>query len=236
LMEGGGAPVDANKASSSTPEQSLPVACLLCMSGGCLDAFTWLSLGGVFANSQTGNVVFLGMYSALGQWAKAAHHLPPILAFLVGAAIALRIKAPRLCLFGEILCLTAVYLMEKWMPGPLPIVAIAFGVALQSASFRRVNRWTYLSVTVTSNMLRAVEQALSAPDPDALRAVKTMLSLCLTFLFGAVAGGFATVHLGAKGLIVPILLLTLALALCRAHHADSQLGIRLRKPRPGASD
>jgi len=42
------------------PERSLPVAALLTLSGGFIDAFTWLSLGGVFASSQTGNVVFLG--------------------------------------------------------------------------------------------------------------------------------------------------------------------------------
>ena len=49
------------QAGTYAPEQSLPVACLLTMSGGFLDVFTWLSFGGVFANSQTGNVVFLGM-------------------------------------------------------------------------------------------------------------------------------------------------------------------------------
>ena len=38
-------------AGAYAPEQSLPVACLLTMSGGLLDVFTWLSFGGVFANS-----------------------------------------------------------------------------------------------------------------------------------------------------------------------------------------
>ena len=93
------------------PEQSLLVACLLSMSGGFLDAFTWLSLGGVFANSQTGNVVFLGMNAALGNWHEAAHHVPPILAFLAGAWVATRLKAPLLCLVGEIIALTAVMLL-----------------------------------------------------------------------------------------------------------------------------
>nr|WP_245286088.1 DUF1275 family protein [Bradyrhizobium sp. WSM1253] len=46
------------------------------MSGGFLDAFTWLSLG-VFASSQTGNVVFLGIYALSGQWQRALHHLLP---------------------------------------------------------------------------------------------------------------------------------------------------------------
>src|SRR3954468_13366051 len=98
------------------PERSLLVASLLSMSGGFLDAFTWLSLGGVFANSQTGNVVFLGMNAALGNWHEAAHHVPPILAFLAGAWVATRLKAPLLCLVGEIIALTAVMLLLHRLP------------------------------------------------------------------------------------------------------------------------
>src|SRR5215813_13388277 len=84
------------------PERSLLVACLLTMSGGFLDAFTWLALGGVFASSQTGNVVFLGVYVASGQWQRAAHHLLPIAGFVLGASLAVRLRAPRLCLVGEV--------------------------------------------------------------------------------------------------------------------------------------
>lgn len=207
--------VAARPMTTCAPEQSLPVACLLCMSGGFLDAFTWLSLGGVFANSQTGNVVFLGMYAALGQWAKAAHHVPPILAFLLGASLAIRLRAPLLCLLGEIICLAVVMLvLPHTPPGPFAIVAISFGVALQTASFRQVGRWKYLSVTVTGNMLRAIEELSSTHNPEALQGVRTMLTLCLVFLLGAAAGGFVTVHLAAKGLIAPILVLTLALGVC----------------------
>src|SRR4029079_9424352 len=126
-----GAPV-----SIYAPEQSLLVACLLSMSGGFLDAFTWLSLSGVFANSQTGNVVFLGMYAALGKWHEAAHHIPPIIAFLAGAWVAVRVRAPLLCLLGEIISLATVILLLHGAPEPLKIIGISFGVALQTASFR----------------------------------------------------------------------------------------------------
>jgi uncharacterized membrane protein YoaK (UPF0700 family) len=85
------------RVSAYPPEQSLLVASLLSMSGGFLDAFTWLSLGGVFANSQTRNFVFLGMYAALGKWHQGGHHIPPIVAFLAGAWVSTRIRAPLLC-------------------------------------------------------------------------------------------------------------------------------------------
>jgi uncharacterized membrane protein YoaK (UPF0700 family) len=207
------------------PEQSLPVACLLTMSGGFLDAFTWLSLGGVFANSQTGNVVFLGMYAALGKWHEAVHHIPPIVAFLAGAWIAARLRAPRLCLIGEIVSLTIVMvLLPHAPPGPLAIIGISFGVALQTASFRQVERWKYLSVTVTGNMLRAVEQLTSTADPAATHGARTMLTVCLMFLLGAAAGGFMTVHLAGNSLVMPIGLLMSALWLCgryRCRHHET---------------
>lgn len=197
------------------PEQSLLIASILSMSGGFLDAFTWLSLGGVFANSQTGNFVFLGMYAAQGKWQEAAHHIPPIVAFLAGAWVAARVRAPLSCLVGEILLLaTVMLLLPRGLPGPLAIIGIAFGVALQTASFRQVERWNYLSVTVTGNMLRAVEQLTSTNDPEAAHGARTMLTVCLMFLLGAAVGGFATVHLAESSLVIPIALLMSVLWLC----------------------
>jgi len=202
------------QASDYAPEQSLLVASLLSMSGGFLDAFTWLSLGGVFANSQTGNVVFLGMYAALGKWHEAAHHIPPIIAFLAGAWVAVRVRAPLLCLLGEIISLATVILLLHGAPEPLKIIGISFGVALQTASFRQVRRWKYFSVTVTGNLLRAVEQLTSTTDPDAAQGARTMLAVCLMFLLGTAAGAVVTANLAESSLLVPIGLQMCALWHC----------------------
>ena len=200
------------------PEQSLLVACLLSMSGGFIDAFTWLSLGGVFANSQTGNVVFLGVYAASGQWFQALNHVPPILAFVAGAWVATTVRAPLLCLAGEIVSLTVVMLLLHRLAEPVAVIGVAFGVALQTASFRLVERWKYLSVTVTGNTLRAIDLLVTDPRREAVRGAKVILTICLMFLLGAAAGALATKRLGAGGLIVPIALLTFALALCGRRH------------------
>lgn len=207
-------PVADMPASVCAPEQSLPVAALLSMSGGFLDAFTWLSLGGVFANSQTGNVVLLGLYAGLGKWREAAHHIPPIVAFLAGASVAVGVRAPLLCLSLEIALLATVALLSPELPRPLAIMGISFGAALQTASFRKVERWKYLSVTVTGNMLRGVEQLWST-DAGAARGAGVMLAIFLTFSLGALAGGFAATRFGAGSLVAPIGLLVSALWICR---------------------
>ncbi|MFN5719890.1 MAG: hypothetical protein ACK463_36095, partial [Bradyrhizobium sp.] len=53
---------------------------------------------------------------------------------------------------------------------------------------------------------------------EAVRGAKVILTICLMFLLGAAAGALATKRLGAGGLIVPIALLTFALALCGRRH------------------
>ncbi|MGJ4943856.1 YoaK family protein [Bradyrhizobium sp. HKCCYLS1011] len=200
--------------SDAAPEQSLVVASLLSLSGGFLDAFTWLALGGVFASSQTGNVVFLGIYAVSGQWQQAARHVLPILAFVAGAAVAVRIRAPPLCLAGEAICLAVVMLLLHRVPEPVAIIGLSFAGALQSASFRQVERRKYLSVTMTGNMLSAVEQFVATSDRDAVHGGKVMLTLCMMFLLGAAAGGWVTTRLHAGSLALPIALSICALWLC----------------------
>ena len=41
--------------------EALPLAVVLAVAGGFLDAYTYLTRGGVFANAETGNMVLLGV-------------------------------------------------------------------------------------------------------------------------------------------------------------------------------
>src|SRR5580658_5472988 len=66
----------------------LLLACLFATVGGYLDAYSYLAHGHVFANSQTGNVIFFSVYASESEWGKAARHLPPIIAFSIGVAVA----------------------------------------------------------------------------------------------------------------------------------------------------
>ncbi|HEV3423197.1 MAG TPA: YoaK family protein, partial [Paraburkholderia sp.] len=51
--------------------RSRGVAVLLTLSGGFLDAYTYVGHGGVFANTMTGNVALLGIHIAAGDWTQA---------------------------------------------------------------------------------------------------------------------------------------------------------------------
>ncbi|MFX4574051.1 DUF1275 family protein, partial [Acinetobacter baumannii] len=85
------------------------------------------------------------------------------LAFVEGAWVATTVRAPLLCLAGEIVSLTVVMLLLHRLAEPVAVIGVAFGVALQTASFRLVERWKYLSVTVTGNTLRAIDLLVTDP-------------------------------------------------------------------------
>ncbi len=72
--------------------ESIELAVLLALSGGLMDAYSYLGRGKVFANAQTGNMLLLGVNIADGDWHQAAHYALPVLAFAFGIALAHTVK------------------------------------------------------------------------------------------------------------------------------------------------
>ena len=68
--------------------ESLPLALLLTLSGGFMDAYSYLCRGHVFANAQTGNILLFGVNLSTGSWAESLQYLCPVAAFAIGIAIA----------------------------------------------------------------------------------------------------------------------------------------------------
>lgn len=66
---------------------------MLALTGGFLDAYTYITCGGVFANAQTGNIVLMGINLAKGDFERVLHYVVPILAFALGILLSEIIKA-----------------------------------------------------------------------------------------------------------------------------------------------
>ena len=79
--------------------ESMPLAIFLTLAGGLQDAYSYNCRGKVFANAQTGNIVLLGQNLAEGNWGVALHYLIPLLAFISGVYVAVRIQ--KLCKESE---------------------------------------------------------------------------------------------------------------------------------------
>ena len=68
--------------------QRLILGCVLAFTGGFLDIYTYLIRGGVFANAQTSNLIFLGLCLMEGDWPQALNYFAQVASYVVGILVA----------------------------------------------------------------------------------------------------------------------------------------------------
>ena len=197
--------MDADDEHSDENRGLLRIACVFAVVGGYLDAYSYLAHGHVFANAQTGNVVFLGVDASGGQWQDAARHLPPIAAFACGVAVARRFgvrtrkqtfHATLLCQACEAVTLAGLAASASRLPDAWVVSIISFVAALQNTSFSAVGSWSFNTAMTTGNLRTAVSGLVlwrMGRDPaENRRKAAALGSICLAFFLGAVTGGVGT--------------------------------------------
>ncbi|MHB2168952.1 YoaK family protein [Alsobacter sp. R-9] len=209
----------------STPvEEKLAIALALTLTGGYLDAFTWITHDGVLANAQTANVVLAGVHAAAGRWQEALRHLPPIIAFVLGVGVCLGLRdryGSRVILISlsvEIAVLLVVLLLHVRLPAVAGTLGISFAAAMQTTSFAKVEGRAFSSVMTTGNLSRFAEALYARSCGDSSRAnVRQSVvfgTIVACFAAGAAIGAALTDLHGNVSLVVPILLLSVVLILC----------------------
>jgi uncharacterized membrane protein YoaK (UPF0700 family) len=210
--------------SSSQPD-SLSDAVLLAATAGLLDAIVFLNHGHVFANAMTGNVIFLGIAFVSRSWGEIIHHLTPLICFFAGVLTSKHLRT-RVSIRFAIFCLSleiATVFVLGCLPNDFPHAVftgiLAYVAAMQVASFRRVERFSYNSTFLTGN-LRDVAEGLyvglipsSTPEDreKGLSQVRDLGLICLCFLAGAVGGAWAAPRFGNHSLwLAEPLLITVA--------------------------
>ena len=68
--------------------ESIELGILMAISGGIMDAYSYLFRGQVFANAQTGNILLFGVSLSEGNFSQAMQYACPILAFSIGIMLA----------------------------------------------------------------------------------------------------------------------------------------------------
>jgi uncharacterized membrane protein YoaK (UPF0700 family) len=130
-----------------------------------MDAYSYLAHGHVFANAQTGNFVLFSVDASRGQWSQAVRHLPPIIAFSLGVAVAewlgMRagtgiLRATLLCQAFELAILAGLVTVGAYLPDASVVPMISFVAALQNTSFNRVGPWPFNSAMTTGNLRDAI--------------------------------------------------------------------------------
>ncbi len=68
--------------------ESIELGIVLAISGGFMDAYSYMCRGEVFANAQTGNMLLLGINLSKGSLKMAAAYFFPVISFAIGIALA----------------------------------------------------------------------------------------------------------------------------------------------------
>ena len=150
---------------------------LLTVTGGFLDAYTYLCRGKAFANAQTGNIVLLGVKLAEGQFDALLHYLIPILAFALGVVVAEltrrrfrshpAIHWRQIVIALEIAILGLVALLPTGEWDTAANVLVSFVCAVQVQSFRKI-RGNPCATTMCTGNRRSGTCLLYTSTPEAV--------------------------------------------------------------------
>ncbi|QAU47069.1 YoaK family protein [Bradyrhizobium guangzhouense] len=206
-------------------DETVEIVLLLAFVGGFIDAYTWI-IHGVMANAQTANVIFLWVYAMTGDWTKALHFVPPILAFAVGIVLAAWLRrvvgerASALSVLVEIIFLIVVGILHNRVPDMAGTLGISMVAAMQSAIFIKVEGAACSTVMITGNMRQTIENIFAVVYGGAplgtLRRSAIFFALCAVFGCGAAIGAFATETIPNLALGGPVVALLIVLLRCEA--------------------
>jgi uncharacterized membrane protein YoaK (UPF0700 family) len=203
---------------------------LTVFTAGAVDIISFVKLGGIFASAMTGNIAFLALYAARGEWHSAIASLVALVGFTLGAAGAAWFvfgrpahHALNILLLGETLLLAGFIGCFAWFGAPgagmlsyASVVPLSGAMGVQIIVGRKLNLSGVPTVVFTSTLTNVV--VALAESARAGRVVvsgdtkRQAMSLALYFL-GAFTGAVA-VLLGAA-VKLPFVLIFIAALL---HH------------------
>ena len=211
----------------NTTPYTLRFAVLLTLANSFLDAHTYLVRGGVFANVQTGNVIFFAIHLSERHWGDSLSRLWPVFAFIVGVAVSSHIRSGRFdkvvahplrwTMASQAAVLAGLGFLPATLSPRLVVVPISFLGGIQIGLFRSIgDDLAYMPLATTGNMRRLVEAGydfLVEKNSSSRRALTVYAGLIGAFAAGAIAGAFTTRALGLHAIWVPAGLLAVTLIL-----------------------
>ena len=199
---------------SKHKSDTLLLAVLLSLSGGFQDAYTYVLRGNVFANAQTGNVVFMSQHVMTGDFRGALRYFLPLVAFASGILVAEQIAHffkkinkvywRHIILILEIIVLTVVaFLPEEF--NELANILVSFSCAMQVQTFRSLKEHSYASTMCIGNLRSGTESLskyLRTRNKKDIVDSLYYFGIILVFAIGAGIGSILSEHWGFKTILV----------------------------------
>ena len=188
--------------------ESLLIGTLLAVSGGLMDAYSYLFRGQVFANAQTGNILLLSVHLAQQEWRLALQYACPVIAFSIGiawATITRHISKQSGWLHWRQICVlfeAAVLFSVAWFPRSMNLFAnslISLACGTQVEAFRKTESASVATTMCIGNLRLAIHSTVThcikRRDVDKHAALISS-AIIAAFSVGAIAGSFLIHRLG----------------------------------------
>jgi uncharacterized membrane protein YoaK (UPF0700 family) len=205
---------------------TLRFAVLVTVANSFLDAYTYLVRGGVFANLQTGNVIFFAIHLSERHWGDSLSRLWPMFAFIAGVVLSSHIKSGRVdkvvaqplrwTMATQAAVLAGFGFLPATLSHSLVVVPISFLGGVQIGLFRSIGDLAYMPLATTGNLMRVVEAGYDFfvdKNSSSRRAFMVYARVIGAFAVGAIAGAFTTRAWGLHAIWVPAGLLAVTLIL-----------------------
>ena len=185
--------------------QSLALGILLAVSGGMLDAYTFLCRGGMFATAETGNLVMLGISAAGGDYRRAAFYVLSVAAFTCGIFTAEMMKRLDLTmlhwrqwvlLIECVLVLGVSFMPENW---DLAVcLMVSYVSAIQLETFRKFQGRKGATTMCTGNLRSASELVYKKVFQGGEAGAHVYWLLIGAFVVGATISASIAPHFGDR--------------------------------------
>lgn len=197
--------------------ESIRLGMLLAISGGFMDAYSYIERDHVFANAQTGNILLFGVHLSEGDWIMAVRYFFPVLAFVLGIAVAEAVRTyntPKLHWRQISVLVEAVILAGvAFIPLSMNLFANAltsFACGVQVESFRKI-RGSGIATTMCIGNLRSATQNFmdywKTRDREKLEQSVLYYGIILCFVLGAVGGNLLISFWGKRAILCCSLML-----------------------------
>lgn len=196
--------------------ESLKLGIILALSGGFMDAYSYIERGQVFANAQTGNMLLLGVHLSEGNVSLAMQYLFPVLAFAFGIALAdiVRIKDfNRLHWRQNSVLVEAVILaLVSFFPHSMNLIAntlTSLACGIQVESFRKIHGQGIATTMCIGNLRSATQNLVSffhTKEKHFLDKGMLYYGIIFCFIIGAVMGNVFVKYFHTRAILVCCLL------------------------------
>ena len=201
--------------------ESFLLAAILAAAGGFLDGYTFIGRGNVFANTQTGNLILLGVNLARGRIAASISYLIPVTAFLLGTYITERIRLRysslkhiewrQIVVAAEALVLVLISFMPHYGDN-VANAMVSFACAMQFDAFRSMNGVPFTSTLAMMNLRGAIEYVMDYREDRDMEKVSRSFEYLVTvavFTLSVVIGSRLTYVYDDSAILFPAFLLFL---------------------------